>query len=445
MSLATAFSDTAVNPVPAGMPLILPETMGEKFSQNASRTPHIVSREQIIDGRIERFWKRYVKHLFPEGYRPVFLPNAKNGASNSRDIPEVQKLFRDFWSTSASGNLECVFIRNDNNLSSGGFVGFTALHPYHHEKTLRPLIIVRGKNKDGSLKAPEEIEGSLIHEMVHRGQLQAAIMHADLSNSASPVVLSPRDKMRAIRYMEGHAASLTAFLALKAAEKNPNFYDILSQDALSVREFQVLSQDLDLTKPEDVKEALRRGVIASMNKDYFYDATEPGAWTYGDYYMKHKLQSYLTTGQDRDSLRLSVGEKIEYVRIKDENDIISLMKIGNGYVPNPFEERGTLHADFREEPPFKPEIEEMLAKVEAQLGIKHENLRGFNEALDDWGMSGHAYTDLANGKSRSKRPRPFPFQLQATQPCVIKELVQEEHAEEMREPDWSEHFSASPS
>lgn len=385
MDLGSSFSDTAIPSDFTAPPAPLTHTT---FVVKSSATLRAKWPEQP-DPVLVKFWKEELSSIFPSGYRPVFLAPGSDDAI---------KRLRGYWLPLANDQRECDFRKNDSNASSGGFSAFIAFSPYHGEQTLRPKVIVRGLNKDGTAKMPQEIECSLMHEGFHREQTAVAdITHADIANSASPIVLSPRDKMKLVVLTEADAAAKTAYLASNAAQKDPVFKDMLGFDALSVREF----EDIMAAHNGDIQEAIKVAAIASMQNRY--GTSENGEeWTYRDYYQDYVLDTYIK----ENSLRLRVGEKIEFVRLKDNADNQSLMKVGDALGINPFSQDGNLDPRFYDEPPLKPSIARKLHAVEAALGIHHDQLRGYNEALEAWGLDPQEYMNLANG---NPPPQPFPF------------------------------------
>ncbi|MGB4058160.1 MAG: hypothetical protein WBK77_08775 [Alphaproteobacteria bacterium] len=368
---------------------------------------------------------------FPSHYNPGFV-DATGGGTNTYERKETaRRLIDDFWDSNTNTDYEATYIKDDCNASSGGFSAFTAFYPYKGQRTLNTQFTIRTKDTDGTHKPPEIIEAAFMHELLHLRQIMgnirpyiesglkpkditpegADILFATLSNSASPIVLSPRARMLVIsRFMEADTGAKTPWLAANKAQENPNFLDILTTDSLSVRKFLEIQN-----QAPDLQSAIREAAWVSMNTPNWGNKGSPQEnWTFGDYYQWEVLNTYdygFNEQSDRNewnSLRLNTGEPIEFVDIdlNDPRDRQSLLKIGESFGPNPFEYNGDLHPMFCGEIQLKPEIEAKVQEIEKLLGIHGKKLQTYNQALDTWGMNPFNYMARSTGITED---RPFPF------------------------------------
>ncbi len=321
-----------------------------------------------------------------------------------------------FWDSHVGKDGDCKYVKDNENGSAGGVRFFNTRYPYNNEQVLDVKLTLRTNNN------PEDTECSMAHELIHvrsmigdeptsdKAPNGADILFANLANSASPIVLSPRSQMQLMRIIEGDAGVKTAWLSSLSAESHPAFLQTLEWDSISTKEFLEIQG-----KTDSLQEALRKGAATAMTNHWGYGPNN-GAWDFGDYYENNALNSYDIEFSEKrgqwewNALRLHAGEQIEFVDIDFSNpdDMKAVLKIANSFGPNPFEdENGGLHADFTIPKPFKPEIEARLQKIEEHLGIAGKKLRSYSQAMKAWEISPQEYMSYAMG---GKNRKAFPFQ-----------------------------------
>jgi hypothetical protein len=385
------------------------------------------------------------KLYFPEGYVPGWLLDIFSGTARANDsapapafpYPLTSKFktatavqtLSTFWDSHVGKDGDCKYVKDSENISAGGVIFFnTPPHPYNNEQVLDVKLTLRANSN------PEDTECSMAHELIHvrsvigddptseKAPNGSDILFANLANSTSPIVLSPRSRMQLMRFIEGDAGVKTAWLALLSAQENPKFMNTLQYDSISTREFLDIQDNTN-----SLDDALRKGATACMDKFWGY-GKDGDVRNFGDYYQNTALDGYdIEFSEERKSWewiapRLHHGEQIEFVDIDFNNpdDIKAILKIGKSFGPNPFEHNGGLHPDFANPPPFKPGIEARLQEIEERLGIKGKPLRSYSQAMEAWGISPQEYMSYALG---GKDRKPFPFQEEYRAPRLLQPIT----------------------
>lgn len=394
--------------------------------------------------------------LFPPSYTPGFFIKQFLETARPRreeidfETANPEDVLDNFWEINTFTDRHCTYVRDDKNEGSGGFAALTTLYPYKPgQATLNPSILIRTLDVKGNPRDPEAIDSSLTHETLHlramMGKVEAPedynnpkndplpdgadILFLNISNSALPIALDPRSALYLAPISEADACSKTAWLGSLQAEQNRKFLDMLKADALSVEDYIEIRR-----RSVSVQEAISEAAWVSTHRPSWGKGSDGTPWSYGDYYQLYTLKEYQRTLNEArgkmefTNMRLKKNDRLEFVRIdlNDPRDVASVMKIGDSFGPNPFMQ-GLGREMVVNPPPLKPEIENALRQVEFDLGIIYENLRGYSEAKDVWGVTGKQIMGYSAGVEPAK-PYPFMYNRNTFQGCTPEEVKADDDA-----------------
>lgn len=231
---------------------------------------------------------------------------------------------------------------------------------------------------------------ALVHEMTHATQTaHSAILHASPYNTATDIVLCPRDFITACERAEQDAYARQALFASLMLRARPDQKRSASnKDPVPVRIFETLRR-----RAPAPLDALRQATQYMLARPGYYSA-QGHSVPLADSYHELALTAYAGIMESR---LKEPDLRLRFIRMEDED----ILDIGRSYGPSLFGDGEKLLPEFAQRPDLSPHNRALLAQLNARLGITDENdLPSFGAALAAQQMT------RAEFLARSKRNTP---------------------------------------
>jgi hypothetical protein len=277
---------------------------------------------------------------------------------------------------------------------SSGMAGFKLFSPFI-DRDSGTFFANRICYRADSLTGPEQFFLSRGHERIHACQAATApILHADIGNKATNIVLCPRDMIMLVERMEQDAYAKNSWLAWLASRDHPGIRKESAKNIESVAVFESF-----LRKTHSLQQAL--GLMAKYAMKSKIDNPCVKGMTAGEHYRDHALDIYAFMLQNRQY----VGGPLIPVRLTPDD----IWAIGNSFGPNTFG-KDSVHSDFLKPLRLTERQERMIAALNEQLGIKDEKeLPALRQALRMQGLTPAAFMAQSRGrqeKTPARTPAP---------------------------------------